>query len=89
MLPETAVFEDWENRTGYSLDQNAVAAIKSALMENGLVDVSYYGGEELPEENGGYPILNLKTFAQYSPLWMEANHEVAIVGWDTCESSRL
>lgn len=82
MLPETAVFEDWENRTGYSLDQNAVAAIKSALMENGLVDVSYYGGEDLPEENGGYPILNQKTFAQYSPVWMEANHEVAIVGWD-------
>lgn len=82
MLPETAVFTDWDSRTGYSLDQNAVAAVKNALMENGIVDVSYYAGDVLPEEDGGYTILNQKTFSHYSPVWMEANHEVSIVGWD-------
>lgn len=82
MLPETAVFTDWDSMTGYSLDQNAVTAVKNALMENGIVDVSYYAGEALPEEYGGYTILNEKTFSHYSPVWMEANHEVSIVGWD-------
>lgn len=81
-LPETAVFTDWEAHTGYSLDQNAVAAVKNALMENGIVDVSYYAGETLPDEEGGAVLINQEKFAHYCPIWMSANHEVSIVGWD-------
>ena len=81
-LPATSVFADWDNHTGYSLDLNAVAAVKNTLMENGIVDVSYYAGYKLPEENGGMDLINPEKFAVYCPVWMQPNHEVSIVGWD-------
>lgn len=81
-LPETARFSDQENHQGYSLDRNAVQAVKRALMENGIVDVSYYVPytSEMPE---GESVLNPYTYAYYCPVWAGyANHEVSIVGWD-------
>ena len=51
-LPETARFADQEQHTGYSLDWNAVRAVKQAILENGIVDVSYYASMSMPGQSG-------------------------------------
>lgn len=82
-LPGTAVFENYTAKTGYSLDRDAVNTIKKALMNNGVVDVSYYADQSRPDQtsvNGTY--INNRTYAQYTDQFLTANHEVSIVGWD-------
>ena len=86
-LPETARFADQEQHTGYSLDWNAVRAVKQAILENGIVDVSYYASMSMPGQSGEGEILNFKTYAHYCPVWTSPNHEVSIVGWDDNYSS--
>ncbi|MDO4288969.1 MAG: lectin like domain-containing protein [Eubacterium sp.] len=89
-LPETGIFtgtdvdEDGSTyKTGYSFDENALKAVKTALMENGVLDVSYYSAVYLPGQTAeNTPIFNTTTHAQYSPRNVSANHEVSIVGWD-------
>lgn len=90
-LPETGVFKDTAvdkdgstYKTGYSFDENALKAVKSALMENGVLDVSYYADKSLPSQPGepATEIFNGTTHAQYSPKNVAANHEVSIVGWN-------
>lgn len=89
-LPETGVFADTAvdkdgkiYKTGYSFDEDALKAVKSALMENGVLDVSYYAAKSLPDQDEqDTPIFNMETHAQYSPRNASANHEVSIVGWN-------
>lgn len=90
-LPETGVFtgtaKDKDGRTyktGYSFDEDALKAVKSALMENGVLDVSYYADKSLPSQPGepATEIFNGTTHAQYSPKNVAANHEVSVVGWN-------
>lgn len=70
-------------KTGYSFDEAALKAVKSALMENGVLDVSYYAAKSLPDQDENTTeIFNTETHAQYSPRNASANHEVSIVGWD-------
>ncbi len=82
-LPGTAVFENYTAKSGYRLDLDAVNTIKKALMNNGVVDVSYYADQSRPDQtsvNGTY--INNQTYAQYTDQYLTANHEVSIVGWD-------
>lgn len=82
-LPGTAVFENYTAKSGYSLDRDAVNTIKKALMNNGVVDVSYYADQSRPDQtsvNGTY--INNQTYAQYTDQYLTANHEVSIVGWE-------
>lgn len=90
-LPETGVFKDTAvdkdgstYKTGYSFDEAALKAVKSALVENGVLDVSYYADKSLPSQPGepATEIFNGTTHAQYSPKNVAANHEVSIVGWN-------
>lgn len=90
-LPETGVFKDTAvdkdgstYKTGYSFDEAALKAVKSALMENGVLDVSYYADKSLPSQPGepATEIFNGTTHAQYSPKNVAANHEVSVVGWN-------
>ena len=89
-LPETGVFtgtavdkDGYTYKTGYSFDEAALKAVKSALMENGVLDVSYYSAKSLPDQDDKTTeIFNITTHAQYSPRNASANHEVSIVGWD-------
>lgn len=89
-LPETGVFtgtavdKDGNTyKTGYSFDEDALKAVKSALMENGVLDVSYYSARSLPDqEEKPTEIFNMDNHAQYSPRNASANHEVSIVGWN-------
>ncbi|MFR9058698.1 lectin like domain-containing protein [Eubacterium callanderi] len=89
-LPETGVFtgtavdKDGNTyKTGYSFDEDALKAVKSALMENGVLDVSYYAARSLPDqEEKPTEIFNMDNHAQYSPRNASANHEVSIVGWN-------
>ncbi|WP_195270163.1 lectin like domain-containing protein [Eubacterium sp. 1001713B170207_170306_E7] len=79
-LPETGIFDAEDN---YSFDAQAQKIIKQALMENGVLDVSYYAGKSLPGQEGeAGQIFNTKEHAQYSPQKISANHEVSVVGWD-------
>lgn len=89
-LPETGVFADTAvdkdgntYKTGYSFDEDALKAVKSALMKNGVLDVSYYSARSLPDqEEKPTEIFNMDNHAQYSPRNASANHEVSIVGWN-------
>ena len=89
-LPETGVFADTAvdkdgntYKTGYSFDEDALKAVKSALMKNGVLDVSYYSARSLPnQEEKPTEIFNMDNHAQYSPRNASANHEVSIVGWN-------
>lgn len=89
-LPETGVFtgtavdkDGYTYKTGYSFDEAALKAVKSALMENGVLDVSYHSAKSLPDQDDKTTeIFNTTTHAQYSPRNASANHEVSIVGWD-------
>lgn len=89
-LPETGVFADTAvdkdgntYKTGYSFDEDALKAVKSALMKNGVLDVSYYSARSLPDqEEKPTEIFNMDNYAQYSPRNASANHEVSIVGWN-------
>lgn len=89
-LPETGVFtgtavdkDGSTYKTGYSFDEDALKAVKSALMENGVLDVSYYAARSLPDqEEKPTEIFNMDSHAQYSPRNASANHEVSIVGWN-------
>ena len=78
-LPGTAVFDS--NGT-YSLDWNAVATIKSALMNRGVVDVSYNAEQNLPGQAAGENYWNETYDSQFINQFAYANHEVSIVGWD-------
>lgn len=87
-LPGTALFVDYNAKSGYSLDRDAVNTIKNAIMNNGVVDVSYYADQSRPDQtsvNGTY--INNRTYAQYTDQYLTANHEVSIVGWDDDYSS--
>ena len=53
--------------------------IKKAVLKYGSLDVSYFGQSTYDEES---PYYNPKTYAQYVNLPEQANHEVAIIGWD-------
>ena len=53
--------------------------IKKAVLKYGSLDVSYFGQSTYDEEA---PYYNPKTYAQYVDVPEQANHEVAIVGWD-------
>ena len=48
-------------------------------MKYGSLDVSYFGQSTYDEES---PYYNPKTYAQYVNATEQANHEVAIIGWD-------
>lgn len=82
-LPGTAIFSNPKAHTGYSFDERAGEAVKQALMDNGVVDISYYADQSRPDQssvNGKY--INNKTYAQYTYEYRSSNHEVSIVGWD-------
>ena len=89
-LPETGVFtgtavdkDGSTYKTGYSFDEDALKAVKSALVGNGVLDVSYYSARSLPDqEEKPTEIFNTDHYAQYSPRNAAANHEVSIVGWN-------
>ena len=53
--------------------------IKSAILNYGSVDASFFGQASINDENQYY---NPKTSAQYCDEYNPANHEISIIGWD-------
>ena len=53
--------------------------IKKAILKYGSLDVSYFGQSTYDEQS---PYYNPETYAQYVNVPEQANHEVAIIGWD-------
>lgn len=49
--------------------------LKKLIMENGIIDISYYS-------SNGAPCVNDKKYAYFCAEKKSANHEVAVVGWD-------
>lgn len=69
----------------YTLDQDAVTAIKTALMNHGAVAFAYYADQSLPggDQSGDY--FNYNNYCQYVDILDIStiqNHGVSIVGWD-------
>lgn len=61
------------------------AQIKSWIMENGAIGVSYCANESSPddlEEGIQNDYYNPDTYAQYNPDYSVINHMVTVVGWD-------
>ncbi len=91
-LPESNVYTWQEHEDGsYTLehrhDSGAVDAIKTCLMENGVVDVSFYADDAIVNNATGSGTWNPATSSFYYSKTndvseMLANHEVSVVGWD-------
>lgn len=81
-LPGTATFTDQENHQGYVYSEAATQAIKQAIVENGVVEVSYSAAVSLPGQDPDESYMNLKNKAHYTYEYAMANHVVSIVGWD-------
>ncbi|PNV67216.1 5'-nucleotidase C-terminal domain-containing protein [Enteroscipio rubneri] len=91
-LPEPNVYT-WQEHEGGSptlehrRDPSAVDAIKTCLMENGVVDVSFYADNAITNNMTGRGTWNPATSAYFysktaDNAEMLANHEVSIIGWD-------
>lgn len=83
-LPSTTTYADYENHTGYTMDEGALTALKTALMEQGVLSISYYSGYFPPgaSEEWENLIVNPDEQAWYCPQYAIVNHAVSIVGWD-------
>ena len=81
-LPGTATFTDQENHEGYQYSTAATAAIKQAIVDNGVVEVAFRADLSTPGEEGIAKYLNWKSKAHYTYEYAVANHVVSIVGWD-------
>ena len=81
-LPSPAVFENPQEYTGYSYDENATEVIKQALMANGVVAISYYADQSRPNEEGDGTYFNYNNWAQHCDTYLQPNHGVSIIGWD-------
>lgn len=81
-LPGTATFTDQENHEGYLYSDAAAAAIKQAVVDNGVVEISYCAAVSMPGGATDLRYLNMKTKAHYTYEYAAANHAVSIVGWD-------
>lgn len=91
-LPEPNVYtwlehEDESYTLEHRHDPGANDAIKACLMENGVVDVSFYADDAIMNNATGSGTWNPATSAFYysettETAEMLANHEVSIVGWD-------
>lgn len=91
-LPEPNVYtwqehEDKSYTLEHRRDPSAVDAIKTCLMENGAVDVSFYADNAITNNMTGRDTWNPATSAYFyskttDNAEMLANHEVSIVGWD-------
>lgn len=69
----------------YTLDTNAVAAIKQAIMTNGAVAIAYYADQSMPEGSQDGTYFNYTNWCQYVDKYTVEtvqNHSVSIVGWD-------
>ena len=91
-LPEPNMYT-WQEHEGGSptlehrRDPSAVDAIKTCLMENGVVDVSFYADNAITNNMTGRGTWNPATSAYFyskttDNAEMLANHEVSIIGWD-------
>nr|WP_243259412.1 lectin like domain-containing protein [Eubacterium sp. 1001713B170207_170306_E7] len=87
-LPSTAIFTDQESHQGYVYSQAATEAIKQAIVNNGVVELSYCAAVAIPGEAPDYRYLNMETKAHYTYEYVVANHAVSIVGWDDNYSVR-
>ena len=81
-LPGTATFTDQENHEGYLYSDVAAAAIKQAVVDNGVVEVSYCAAASKPGGETDFRYINMETKAHYTDAYTAANHAVSIVGWD-------
>ena len=81
-LPSPAVYEDYEEYTGYTYDENATNAIKKSIMKNGAVAISYYADQSRPNQEGDGTYFNYNNWAQCCDTYVEPNHAVTIIGWD-------
>lgn len=91
-MASPATFDKYDENTGlpsadavYTLDQNAVTAIKTALMNRGAVAIAYFADQSLADgaQNGDY--FNYVNYCQYVDVMNIStiqNHSVSIVGWD-------
>lgn len=80
ILPEMCVFDANGAYAGYS--QEAMNAVKSELRDHGrAVSMSYHSGDPMPGQEGTDEFIS-ENWAHYTYAPLEADHAVAIVGWD-------
>lgn len=85
-LPGTAIFSERDENLkptgGYSLDSNALKILKQTIINNGVIDVSYYADQSKPGEAGDGTYITKDNKSHYTYKFEYPNHEVSIVGWD-------
>ncbi|WP_343246965.1 MBG domain-containing protein [Diplocloster hominis] len=82
-LPGTAEFtDDGEGGQNYRFNANAALAVKQALMEHGVIGISYYADQSQPGETGDRTYITADNQSQFTYNYEPSNHDVSIVGWD-------
>lgn len=83
ILPSPAA---WDEAAGeqprYRFDAAAADVLKSTIMHNGAVNISYAADQSRPDEEGNSEYFNYTTWSQYTDRQVPINHSVTLVGWD-------
>lgn len=69
----------------YTYDEDAAAAIKTALQKYGAVAIAYFADQSLPDGSLNGEYFNYNNYCQYVDVLNRTtiqNHGVSIVGWD-------
>lgn len=66
----------------YTYDSIATATIKDSIMKNGVVEISYYADQSLPDGGKDGTYFSYSNWCQYVDEYKVPNHAVSIVGWD-------
>lgn len=71
-----------DESNAYSYDAEATKTMKEALMEYGVLNVSYYADVARVGDTETYQYYNAANNCQFTYDYLGTNHSVAIVGWD-------
>ncbi len=80
-VPATITTND-DGTQSYTYNADATAAIKEQLMEGRAVSIAFCADQSMPGKVSEQAYLNPDTWAHYTYQPAQANHAVAIVGWD-------
>lgn len=85
-LPDPITYSGTPSKDTYTYHNDATMNIKSAIMNKGVVNVSYYADQSSPDgvQDGTY--FNYTNWCQYVDTFIQPNHAVSIVGWDDAYS---
>lgn len=88
-LPGTATLKDSQAGDISGYDPSGTLAIKKALMDDGVINISYHADVSKPGETGNSKYFNYNSWSQYTYEYISSgadntipNHAVSIVGWD-------